>query len=126
MSNCPTSQAASNISRLASVFVNVAAVYIDLRDREAAKNARTEAEMNTANAENALPNAGPAQQVPMDLYPAWAPFDPLLSSLGFVDDVVQDAERDFIRNVEVEDWFMGNQHIMGLLEEDLNYLDHLR
>jgi hypothetical protein len=117
MFDCPTSQPAQKVSRIASVFVSVATVYIESKEQEA------------RNQQPAPPivqrdtDTGVYQQTTVYPMPAWAPIDPLLYVLGFAEDSSLNMDGAFGANANSQNWFNGNQHIMGLLEDDLSYLD---
>ncbi|KAI9685189.1 MAG: hypothetical protein M1822_004776 [Bathelium mastoideum] len=103
MSDCPTSHSAYKVSRLASVFVNVATVYIESREQEVVEPQRTTS-----------PTAQNHTSTDMDTF---------LHALGFAEDPSLNVDGAAGTNANLENWFNGNQHIMGLLEDDLSYLD---
>ncbi|KAL9071511.1 MAG: hypothetical protein Q9157_005439 [Trypethelium eluteriae] len=122
MSDCPTSHSAHKVSRLASVFVNVATVYIESREQEA-RSARIEPQKTTPPTAQDYTSTEIYQQTTANPMPAWAPMDTFLHALGFAEDPSLDMEGPAGANANLENWFNGNQHIMGLLEDDLSYLD---
>ncbi|KAI9654358.1 MAG: hypothetical protein M1821_006674 [Bathelium mastoideum] len=118
MSDCPTSHSAYKVSRLASVFVNVATVYIESREQEVVEPQRT----TSPTAPN-YTSTDIYQQTTANPMPAWAPMDTFLHALGFAEDPSLNVDGAAGTNANLENWFNGNQHIMGLLEDDLSYLD---
>jgi hypothetical protein len=123
MSDSPTSQPARKVSRLASVFVSVATVYIESR-QEDARNERVE-QQKSANLTAHDYTSGEIYQNTATIYPPplWAPINPLLQALGFAEDQSLNMDGDPGANANLKIWFNGNQHITGLLEDDLSYLD---
>ncbi|KAL9093860.1 MAG: hypothetical protein Q9165_003783 [Trypethelium subeluteriae] len=122
MSDSPTSHAAHKVSKLASVFVNVATVYIESREQEV-RSARIEPQETAPPTTQDYTSTDIYQQMTADQMPAWAPMDTFLQALGFAEDPSLNMDGTASTNANLENWFNGNQHIMGLLEDDLSYLD---
>jgi hypothetical protein len=122
MSDSPTSQPAYKVSRLATVFVNVATVYIESREQDA-HNERIEQQMSAPLASHDYSSAEFYQSITTYPIPAWAPIDPLLHALGFAEHQSLHMDGASGTNANLENWFNGNQYITGLLEDDLSYLD---
>jgi hypothetical protein len=122
MSDSPTSKPAYKVSRLASVFVSVATAYVESKERDA-RNERIEQPNPASLTSLDYTSAGLYQHTATDQMPIWAPIDPLIHALGFAEDQPGNMNGSSGANVSLENWFNGNQHIMGLLEDDLSYLD---
>jgi hypothetical protein len=122
MSDSPTSQPAYRLSKLASVFVSVATVYIKAREQNA-HNEHIEPQKSTPVTAPDYTSAELYQHPLTYSMPAWAPINPLLHALGFSEDQSLNIDGASDENANLENWFNGNQHIMGLLEDDLSYLD---
>jgi hypothetical protein len=122
MSDSPTSQPAYKVSRLASVFVSVLTVYIESKEQEA-RHQSVDPHKPTPLTGQDYTSAGVYQQTTSYPTPAWAPISPLLHALGFAEDLSLNIDGASVESANLENWFNGNQHIMGLLEEDLSYLD---
>jgi len=112
MSDCPTSQPAHKVSRLASVFVSIATVYIESREQVAC-NARIELQRSAPLTAQDYTSADVYQQTTPYPMLAWAPMNPLLHALGFPEDLSLDMDGASGANANLENWFNGNQHIMG-------------
>ncbi|KAI9692037.1 MAG: hypothetical protein M1820_009572 [Bogoriella megaspora] len=122
MSDSPTSHSAYKVSRLASVFVNVATVYIESREQEA-RSAQVEPQKTAPPTAQDYTSVEAYQQTAINATPALAPMDTYLQALGFADDPLANLDGAAGATANLENWFNGNQHIMGLLEDDLSYLD---
>jgi hypothetical protein len=122
MSNSPPSQPARKVSRLASVFVSVATVYIESRNQEALSEGIQLQKPAPLTAQD-YASAGNYPQTTTYAMPTWTPTSPFLHALGFSDDPSLSIDGVSGAKANLENWFNGNQHIMGLLEDDLDYLD---
>jgi hypothetical protein len=119
MMDSPPSQPAHKVSMLASVFVNVATVYIESKEQEV-RNSHASPQKPTVLAYQNYMNDDIYQQAKTT---EWAPMDPFLHALGFAENPSLSIGAASSANANLENWFNGNQHIMGLLEDDLSYLD---
>jgi hypothetical protein len=119
MSDSPPSRPAHKVYTLASIFVNIATVYMESREQEAAKIPSASQEPTPLNAHEVTNKAVYQPTAPV----AWGPIDPFLHALGFTEDPSLDINGASGTNANLENWFNGTQHIMGLLEDDLGYLD---
>lgn len=143
MAASPTSKPAYKVSRLASVFVDVARIYVDLKEQEAAKVATAggspsvgavglysdqqqsgqDVHLKRQQSEQNRPDL--ATESPND----YTRFDPFLDALGFADQSTSMIDATAVHTWDIGgtesigNWFTGQQHIMGLLEDDLSYLD---
>lgn len=125
MSDCHTSRPAQKVFKLASVFVSIATVYVESREQEA-RSIHSNAQGSTAPVihNDASNDAGMYQQTTNWQIPTWTPFNPFLDALGFADDPALSMSMDGVSaTANLENWFNGNQQIMGFLEDDLSYLD---
>lgn len=126
-SSAQFSEGAEKLYRLTSTFATIARLYVDSKNQE--WNPQDAAITN-----NITDSAG---------VPPWGEFDPYLNALGFgplegygtnttgpvgPSDFRNDAVGDQgmgAGTVSLGDWFSGNQHVMGLLEDDLSYLHQI-
>jgi hypothetical protein len=111
-----TSEGADKLYRLCHVFHQVAKLYVEAKAQEARTQAQSQASLT-----------------------AEAAFDPYLSMLGFAPNQTQYLAPDWPAtadiavdwpegidlgsNVNIQDWFSGNSNIMGLLDQDIDYLN---
>jgi hypothetical protein len=114
-------QPAHKVSKLACVFVSVATLYIESREQEARK-------ARAGQQKPVVPSSIPDYKMGNDdnqqtSIPEWAPIDPFLRALGFAEDPSLSMNGVSGATADLENWYNGNQHIMGLLEDDLSYLD---
>lgn len=108
------SEAASNFYRLCHIFVQVATLYVEAKTRAEA----------IANA--AVTNATNEDAGMVDM--PWGEFDEYLNALGVGPATYQEGTDLGLApaldpSTSLENWFQGNQYMMGLLEQDLSYLD---
>lgn len=106
------SEAANNFYRLCHVFVQVATLYVEAKLRT--ETATSESIDNAASED--------AEMMP------WTEFDEYLNALGVGPPAFQDGTDIGLGptldpSASLENWFQGNQYMMGLLEQDLSYLD---
>jgi len=110
------SEGADKLYRLCFVFHQVAKLYVEAKAQEARTQAQSQTNLT-----------------------AEAAFDPYLSMLGFAPNQAQylapawpattDIAADwsggtnFGLNGNIQDWFSGNSNIMGLLDQDVDYLN---
>jgi hypothetical protein len=97
-------------------------VYIESKVQEAREEHIAPEEPSPVTTHN-YTSAGLYQQTMTYPTPAWAPISPLLYALGLAEDLSLSVDETSGLNANLENWFNGNQHITGLLEDDLSYLD---
>jgi hypothetical protein len=122
------SEGIDKLYRLCDVFYQVAKLYVEAKAQEARTQAESQASKNlTAGSQHAF----------TDFRPETA-FDPYLSMLGFAPNQAQylvpnsnwaTAAADVppggmdLGNGNIQDWFSGNSNIMGLLDQDIDYIN---
>jgi len=99
-----SSESVKKFYRVCHVFYQVGAVYIQGKTQTAAGYA-TQGEVT-------MPDAM------LGSSSSWSQFDQYLNVLGFG----PGTSGESTANAQ-EGWFQGNQHVMGLMEQDLSYLD---
>lgn len=110
------SQAAQKIAKLAAVFVNIATVYVESREQETLTVPSAASVQDQPN----VYSIEPSVDYPM---PDWAPLSPFFDAFGLARDLSQSSGQVTDTNASLDNWFMGNQQIIGLLEDDLSFLD---
>lgn len=126
-SSSQATEAANRFYRLCYVFHQVATLYVEANSRTKGTDGGLVTQL--------LPEDLELTDVP------WSEFDQYLNALGFAPPkaIAPDGEPsttagsfDTISGFSpapdppgsLESWFQGNQYMMGLLEQDLSYLDH--
>ena len=100
------SEAAQNMHRLTSVFYRVSKLYIEAKEQERSASFQTQQQQAYED----------AQQFQNSM-----PFNPYLNALGFSAEPAMNSNG--LVNANLGDWLSGNHYMMGLLEDDLSYLD---
>ncbi|KAF2802192.1 uncharacterized protein BDZ99DRAFT_552095 [Mytilinidion resinicola] len=107
-----TSVSTEKLRRLFDVFYRVAKVYVE---------SKTQDLYGSQPAGNAIPPSNDFMDVGYG-----AEFDAYLSQLGMAPNPVYPntaQENEFDASTNLQEWFSGNQYIMGLLEQDLTNID---
>lgn len=140
-----SSAALAQLHRLSLVLRNVAALYVEAKTASAVQAAPSAIFGGSQLHQPPNPDTHASANVPF-LDPVGDEFDLYLSQLGFMpldedaamggggggggadpgvfagglDGGDDGGDVDMLRNVQLGDWFSGNNHILGLVEEDLS------